>query len=66
MNLYGSIEETKDSNNKKFNDVKEQVLIFPSVLLKEQTGFEAGPLWLRNFLKTVKQFSKIKFYLVNV
>ncbi len=25
MSLYGSIEETKDLNNKKFNDVKEQV-----------------------------------------
>lgn len=27
MSLYSSIEETKDLNNKKFNDVKEQVLI---------------------------------------
>ena len=25
MSLYSSIEETKDLNNKKFNDVKEQV-----------------------------------------
>jgi hypothetical protein len=27
MNLYSSIEETKENNNKKFNDVKEQVKI---------------------------------------
>jgi len=27
MSLYSSIEETKDLNNKKFNDVKEQVKI---------------------------------------
>ena len=28
MSLYGSIEETKDLNNKKFNEVKEQVNIY--------------------------------------
>lgn len=28
MSLYSSIEDTKDLNNKKFNDVKEQVKIF--------------------------------------
>ena len=27
MSLYTSIEETKDLNNKKFNDVKEQVFL---------------------------------------
>ena len=27
MNLYNSIEETKDNNNKKFNDMKENVII---------------------------------------
>jgi len=27
MSLYSSIEETKDLNSKKFNDVKEQVFI---------------------------------------
>ena len=27
MSLYTSIEETKDLNNKKFNDVKEQVIL---------------------------------------
>ena len=26
MNLYNSIEETKDNNNKKFNDMKENVM----------------------------------------
>ena len=25
MNLFNSVEETKETNNKKFNDVKEQV-----------------------------------------
>jgi len=26
MNLFNSVEETKETNNKKFNDVKEQVM----------------------------------------
>lgn len=31
MSLYSSIEETKDLNSKKFNDVKEQVFILNQI-----------------------------------
>lgn len=33
MNLYSSIEETKENNNKKFNDVKEQVNNFKYIFI---------------------------------
>ena len=32
MNLYNSIEETKNNNNNKFNQIKEQILIMQKTL----------------------------------
>ena len=55
MNLYSSIEETKDSNNKKFNDVKEQILIIQKTLDDEGQKREATHNEFMEFLK--KQIS---------
>merc|ERR1711957_1161571 len=40
MSLYSSIEETKDLNNKKFNDVKEQILVIQKTLDEESSKRE--------------------------
>ena len=44
LSLYNSIEEIKENNNKKFNDVKEQVLLIQKTFRKftsnQKTNYE--------------------------
>eukprot|EP00340_Litonotus_pictus_P008896 CAMPEP_0170514788 /NCGR_PEP_ID=MMETSP0209-20121228/1340_1 /TAXON_ID=665100 ORGANISM="Litonotus pictus, Strain P1" /NCGR_SAMPLE_ID=MMETSP0209 /ASSEMBLY_ACC=CAM_ASM_000301 /LENGTH=237 /DNA_ID=CAMNT_0010799013 /DNA_START=83 /DNA_END=796 /DNA_ORIENTATION=- len=67
MNLYSSIEETKDSNNKKFNDVKEQVLIIQKTLDDEGQKREATHNEFMEFLKKMEEkiFDKFNTELQN-
>lgn len=55
MTLYGSIEETKENNNKKFNDVKEQVLIIQKTLDDEAQKREATHIEFMEFLKKMEE-----------
>ncbi len=55
MNLYGSIEETKDANNKKFNDIKEQVLIIQKNIDDEAQKREATHSEFMEFLKKMEE-----------
>ena len=67
MNLYSSIEETKDSNNKKFNDVKEQILIIQKTLDDEGQKREATHNEFMEFLKKMEEkiFDKFNTELQN-
>jgi hypothetical protein len=67
MNLYSSIEETKDFNNKKFNDTKEQILIIQKTLSDETLKREATHNGFMEFLKKLEEqiFEKFNTELQN-
>lgn len=55
LNLYSSVEETKENNNKKFNDVKEQVLIIQKTLDDESQKRDAAHNEFMEFLKKMEE-----------
>lgn len=67
MNLFNSVEETKESNNKKFNDVKEQILIIQKTLDDESQKRESSHQEFMEFLKKMEEkiFEKFDFELSN-
>lgn len=67
MGLYNSIEETKESNNKKFNDVKEQVLIIQKTLDEDSSKREGAHNEFMEFMKKMEEKIFEKFdYELNV
>lgn len=56
MSLYSSIEETKDLNNKKFNDVKEQVNLNHKFLLIMSLNKPINENNLFKMIKIIKIF----------
>jgi hypothetical protein len=65
MNLYNSIEETKENNNKKFNDVKEQILIIQKTLDDESSKREGAHNEFMEFMKKMEEkiFEKFDYEL---
>lgn len=65
MNLYSSIEDTKENNNKKFNDVKEQILIIQKTLDDEGMKRESAHNEFMEFMKKMEEkiFEKFDFEL---
>jgi hypothetical protein len=53
--LYGAIEETKENNNKKFNDVKEQVLIIQKTIDDEGQKREGAHGEFMEFMKKMEE-----------
>ena len=54
MNLYNSIEETKNNNNNKFNQVKEQILIMQKTLEEDGAKREAAHKEFMEFMKKME------------
>lgn len=54
MNLYNSIEETKNSNNSKFNDIKDQILIIQKTLEDDSAKREAAHKEFIEFMKKME------------
>ena len=54
-NLLSSIEETKDNNNKKFNDLKEQILLIQKTLDEESTRRDSSHNEFMDFLKKMEE-----------
>ena len=65
MNLYSSIEETKDTNGKKFNDIREQILIIQKTIDDESIRRETSHNDFMDFLKKMEEkiFEKFDFEL---
>ena len=55
MNLYNSIEETKENNNAKFNEVKEQILVIQKTLEDDSTKREAAHNEFMDFMKKMEE-----------
>ena len=55
MNLYNSIEETKNNNNNKFNQVKEQILIMQKTLEEDGAKREAAHKEFMEFMKKMEE-----------
>ena len=55
MNLYNSIEETRDGNTKKFNDLKDQILIIQKTLEDESSKKEGAHNEFMEFLKKMEE-----------
>ena len=53
MNLFNSVEEVKENNNKKFNDTKEQILIIQKTLDDESQKRESSHQEFMEFLIVV-------------
>lgn len=64
-NLLNSIEETKDNNNKKFNDLKDQILIIQKTLDDESSRRDMSHNEFMDFLKKMEEkiFEKFDFEL---
>ena len=54
MNLYNSIEETKNNNNNKFNQVKEQILIMQKTIEEDSSKREAAHKEFMEFMKKME------------
>ena len=54
MNLYNSIEETKNNNNNKFNQVKEQILIMQKTLEEDGAKRETAHKEFMEFMKKME------------
>jgi len=65
LNLYAAIDETKETNTKKFNELKEQILIIQKTLDDESSRREGSHNDFMDFLKKmeVKIFEKFDFEL---
>ena len=55
MNIYNSIEETKENNNKKFNDVKEQILVIQKTLEDDSNKRETAHNEFMDFMKKMEE-----------
>jgi hypothetical protein len=55
LSLYNSIEEIKDNNNKKFNDVKEQVLLIQKTSDDESQKRESAHNEFMEFMKKMEE-----------
>ena len=55
MNIYNSIEETKENNNQKFNDVKEQILVIQKTLEDDSSKREAAHNEFMDFMKKMEE-----------
>lgn len=55
ISLYNSIEEIKDNNNKKFNDVKEQVLLIQKTSDDESQKRESAHHEFMEFMKKMEE-----------
>jgi hypothetical protein len=55
ISLYNSIEEIKDGNNKKFNDVKEQVLLIQKTSDDESQKRESAHHEFMEFMKKMEE-----------
>lgn len=55
MNIYNSIEETKENNNVKFNDVKEQILVIQKTLEDDSQKREAAHNEFMDFMKKMEE-----------
>lgn len=65
MNLYQSIEESKESNNKKFNEVKDQILVIQKTLDEDSAKRESSHNDFMEFMKKMEEkiFEKFDFEL---
>lgn len=65
MNLYNSIEETRENNSKKFNDLKDQILIIQKTLEDESGKKEAAHNEFMDFMKKMEEkiFEKFDYEL---
>ena len=54
MNLYNSIEETKNNNNNKFNQIKEQILIMQKTLEEDGARRETAHKEFMDFMKKME------------
>ena len=52
MNLYNSIEETKNNNNTKFNEIKDQILVIQKTLEDDSAKRETAHKEFIEFMKT--------------
>ncbi len=55
MNIYNSIEETKENNNVKFNEVKEQILVIQKTLEDDSAKREAAHNEFMEFMKKMEE-----------
>ena len=55
MNIYNSIEETKENNNVKFNEVKEQILVIQKTLEDDSSKREAAHNEFMEFMKKMEE-----------
>lgn len=55
VNIYNSIEETKENNNTKFNDVKEQILVIQKTLEDDSAKREAAHNEFMDFMKKMEE-----------
>jgi hypothetical protein len=65
VNLYNSIEDTREVNNRKFNDIKEQILIIQKTIDDESTRRDSSHNEFMDFLKKMEEkiFEKFDFEL---
>ena len=65
MTLFNSVEETKENNNRKFNDVKEQILIIQKTLDDESQKRDSAHTEFMEFLQKMEEkiFEKFDFEL---
>ena len=54
LNLYNSIEETKNNNNNKFNQIKEQILIMQKTLDEDSSRREVAYKEFMEFMKKME------------
>ncbi len=55
LSLYNSIEEIKETNNKKFNDVKEQILLIQKTCDEESQKRESAHTEFMEFMKKMEE-----------
>ena len=55
MNLYNSIEETKNNNNNKFNQVKEQIVLIQKTLEEDSMKRESAHKEFIDFMKKMEE-----------
>ncbi len=55
LSLYNSIEEIKETNNKKFNDVKEQILLIQKTCDEESQKRESAHSEFMEFMKKMEE-----------
>ncbi len=55
MNLYNSIEEVKENNNKKFNEIKDQILLIQKTTEEETTKRESAHNEFMDYMKRMEE-----------